>query len=370
MKRLLDRGKLASSADFFSAYIRKNWKAYVTAASVVLALECAMIVRGLFVFDFTRTRHVLYFLSYLFLSAATLLGLSCVLRNRAGRISAMGVTMVLHFYCTAIIAWSMLVSYLDLAVGNSPIVYMTVIMSVGGLAVLNPVYYAVNLLLSFGVMLTVGMTGHLAYFYESGSFVNLPIFVLISLLLSFRQYRVSRRELELSRHLEDLSYRDQLTGIFNRRMYDEELRRIEGEDAPVLLGLFDLDAFKRINDSCGHEFGDVCLQAAAKGLREAYGEGVYRIGGDEFAVLCPPQDRGALEAAFRGINQGLEAAYPDRRVSVSGGFALRPAGSGRGLEAVMKSADNALYASKNGGKGRLSFAEDLEGEGEVRLAGN
>ena len=370
MKRLLGREEAAASEAFFQAYIRKNSRAYITAASVVLALECAMIVRGIFVFDFAKTRHVLYFLSYLFLGAATLGGLICVLRNRAGHMSPGGITLVLHLYCTVIIAWSMLVSYLDVAVGNSPIVYMTVIMSVGGLAVLNPVYYAVNLLLSFGLMLTVGITGHLTYFYESGSIVNLLIFALISLLLSFRQYRVSRREMELSLHLEDLSYRDQLTGIFNRRMYDEELRRIEGEDAAALLGLFDLDAFKGINDSYGHEFGDLCLQEAAKGLLKAYGERAYRIGGDEFAVLCGERDRAGLEESFREINEGLEAAFPGRSISLSGGFAARRAGSAVRTETVIEDADRALYASKRGGRRRLSFAEDPGAETGAAMNAN
>ena len=360
MKRLFDREKAASAEAFFAAYIRKNCRAYVAAASVVLALECFMILRSFFVFDFGRTRHQLYFASYLFLSAATAAGLVCVLRNRRGRISPRSMTLALHLYCTAIILWSMLVSYLDIAVGNSPIVYMTVMMSVGGLAVLNPVYYAVNLLLSFGAMLALGIAVRAEYFFDGGygSYINLGIFALISLLLSIRQYRISRRELELTQHLEKLSYRDQLTGIFNRRMYDDELERIRREDAPALLGLFDLDAFKRINDSYGHEFGDVCLREVARRLQAAFGDRAYRIGGDEFAVLCPPEERELLEKKLGEINRGLQAAFPDRSISISGGFALRGGGCGQSMESVAEAADKALYASKNGGKKQVRFAEE------------
>ncbi|MBE7004510.1 MAG: diguanylate cyclase [Ruminococcaceae bacterium] len=357
----VNRGENRPAKEFFAEYIRKNSKAYIVVLSIVLLFEAVMIVRAGFVFNFTRLRHRLYLASYIFLFLTTLVGLYFIVQNRRGRASPGAVTFILHLYCVSIIAWSLLVSYLDLTIGNTPIVYLTVIMSVGGLSVISPAFYAANLILSYAVLLSFNVFADIPYFRSgfSGSYINLFIFVIVSFMLALRNYSVSRREQELSNHLHRLSFRDQLTDVFNRRMYDGELRRIDREDAEVLGCLVDLDSFKTINDTYGHEFGDACLTEVAARLRDAFGERIYRIGGDEFAVICEPDGRAALEAKVNAVNRALEKTFPERGVSISAGFSLRGVG-GRPMDAVMEEADAALYAAKGSGKKRCCFAARME----------
>lgn len=342
-----------SAADFFSEYIRRNSKAYVVVLSFVLLFESILIIRGIFVFDFARTRHQLYYMSYIFMFCASFVGLAFTAHNRTGRVSPLAMTLVLHFYCTAVIAWSLLVSYLDLAVGNSPIVYLSAIMSIGGLTVIQPVYYAVNVVVSLAVLVSFNRAGNITFFdtTTNGVYLNLVIFAIISLILAVHHYRISRREAELARYLQDLSFRDAHTGIFNRRMFDEAVKRL-GTD--TMIGVFDLDTFKNINDSYGHDFGDECLTEVAAQLGEAFGERAYRIGGDEFTVLCEGLDRQTIGAKIDAINKSLAKSFPGRNISISAGFCRV---GGQDVKKAIEAADRALYTVKNGGKRGYCFTE-------------
>ncbi len=339
-------------------YVRKFSLAYILVLGVIMLFELFMILRGAFRFDFGKQRQYLYFCSYLFLFLASLLALLCTVRNRSGKVSPKTITFVLHGYCTAIIFWSLLVSYLDLTMGNTPIVYFTVIMSVGGLSVINPIYYAANLIVSFAALLSFSRIPTIPYFQGAprGSYINLAFFAIVSLLMAIHNYLTSLRDMELTRHFEALSFRDQLTGLLNRRSFDEEIERIAAGDEEVLVGMLDLDAFKTLNDTWGHDFGDECLRDVSARLRETFGERSYRIGGDEFTVICAPTAQAALTAKVDAINRALEAAFPEKNVAISAGFSRR--GGAADLDAVTDRADEALYEAKNGGKKRCCFAED------------
>ncbi|MFN7134383.1 MAG: GGDEF domain-containing protein, partial [Myxococcales bacterium] len=96
-----------------------------------------------------------------------------------------------------------------------------------------------------------------------------------------------------NRRLAELSLTDGLTGLKNRRAFDEQLRRelerARRSGAPFAVVLVDLDHFKALNDRYGHPAGDRALQAAASLLGRAVRsqDSVYRVGGEEFAILCP-----------------------------------------------------------------------------------
>ena len=365
---MFDDVKNTADESFFAAYIRKNKNAYVTVLSVVLAFECLMFVRGLVMFDFSRTRHQLYMISYILLSAATALGLIVTIRNAEERISAHTVTLVLHGYCSAIIAWSLLVSYLDLSVGNTAIVYLTVIMSVGGLSVVHPLYYGVNVLLSLMILFVLARGENLSYFesVNGGIYVNFAVFMIISCLLAFRHYRISRKELEMTLYLEQLSFRDQLTGIYNRRMYESAAEKADAENEDAVIVIFDFDRFKKINDTWGHDLGDQSLTVASRGLEEHFGERSYRIGGDEFAAICKPAGREALAEKLDSVNRLLADKFPGKEISISAGFAMRrDYGS---VAEALRAADKALYAAKEEGGKRCCFVEDLPAQTEAESA--
>ena len=155
---------------------------------------------------------------------------------------------------------------------------------------------------------------------------------------------------------------DPLTGLLNRRrlleLLSEELRRSRGAraaDRPALLFL-DLDDFKQVNDSLGHDAGDRLLLEVARRLREAVREGdvVSRFGGDEFAVLCRgvADETTAVEVARRLLDAVTgPLLLGTRTVAVSGSIGVVVAGPGHAeAEDVLRDADVAMYQAKSAGK--------------------
>lgn len=180
-----------------------------------------------------------------------------------------------------------------------------------------------------------------------------------------------------STRLLELAERDALTGLFNRRRFHEELGRMlaDAERRGTGLGLlaFDLDGFKPINDSFGHQAGDeVLVQLAAElGRTVRRNETLFRIGGDEFALLVPDGDeQGLLELAHRLVDTvgALRFGFKGReaRVTASVGIARFPVNAGDG-GALVAAADEALYRSKSEGRNRATVSGRCAGE-SARMA--
>jgi diguanylate cyclase (GGDEF)-like protein len=165
---------------------------------------------------------------------------------------------------------------------------------------------------------------------------------------------------------------DALTGLANRRAFDESLERaIAREDRQhgrFALLLMDIDHFKKLNDTYGHPAGDAALRNTASSLAQQLRKGDHaaRYGGEEFAVILPGTDAaGALHLAER-VRQGVEASrlvFDGARlqVTVSLGVAVWPA-DGREADLLVAAADRALYAAKQGGRNRVVAASKLSPE--------
>ena len=171
---------------------------------------------------------------------------------------------------------------------------------------------------------------------------------------------------------------DSLTGLSNRHSMD---RHIEGtlagfksSNRPCALLMMDLDKFKRVNDTLGHQAGDALLLQVAERLTSIVGSRckVGRLGGDEFQVMIPDEDDreklGELAAKIIAILSQPYALEDDKRaiIGASVGIAVAPF-DGATREELVNSADLALYAAKNGGRGQFRFyASDLKNEEDVR----
>jgi diguanylate cyclase (GGDEF)-like protein len=153
--------------------------------------------------------------------------------------------------------------------------------------------------------------------------------------------------------------RDALTGVANRRALDERLeealRAAAAVEQEVALVLFDLDDFKRFNDEGGHAAGDVVLEQVARAATRVLraGEELFRVGGDEFAVVVEGGEDAGTQVAER-IRDALDAQTRGGSLpTMSAGVAWFP-GDARTMNDLLAVADEALYASKRRGKSRIS----------------
>lgn len=182
---------------------------------------------------------------------------------------------------------------------------------------------------------------------------------------------VEARTTELStanRRLEELSRSDPLTGLANRRHFDElkdiEFRRALRLGHPLSVLMCDLDCFKLYNDTYGHALGDQCLQAVATTLSRVFaraGELVARIGGEEFAVLLPGADVLAARTAAEWLRQELAVLAIDHSsspvaayVTLSIGIAQFEPETMDHFDLLMLRADQALYRAKHLGRDRVA----------------
>ena len=172
-------------------------------------------------------------------------------------------------------------------------------------------------------------------------------------------------------HEYENSTRDMLTGLLNRCAFlkngatevDRSIRY--GHSLAVIF--LDLDNFKQINDSRGHDAGDSALQATAKALLDSLrtSDQVARLGGDEFAALLPEIGYNAAIDAGALMASRIELALIDfspAKVSIGVAWFGR---SDRAFPEMLKAADNLMYEAKEGGKGTLrsrGFAESRQGD--------
>lgn len=159
---------------------------------------------------------------------------------------------------------------------------------------------------------------------------------------------------------------DPLTGLRNRRGLDRTLERLSAQGEVFGLIHVDLDHFKQVNDTLGHAAGDRVLVEVAHRLRRAVrdDDSVARLGGDEFVVLLPGlRERSGIEAVARRLLKDLAQPHhlpglPPRAISASLGVALWCQEGPVSVDALLLAADRALYASKDAGRGRVTFAAD------------
>lgn len=223
---------------------------------------------------------------------------------------------------------------------------------------------------------------------QSQQFLVSGVVFALSLYYAFLYFIIRRadillREQETERQLaaERIHHQanhDSLTGLPNRTMFAERLaeaiRRAKRTGRPVGLMLLDLDRFKVVNDSLGHEAGDELLVAVAKRISAAVRETdtLFRMGGDEFTVLLEylRSDQDASRVAERivqGLTEPFRVSNHELIVTTTIGISVFPRDD-ESAERLVKNADAAMYCAKEAGRNRYKFyTQDMNAQAEERL---
>lgn len=181
------------------------------------------------------------------------------------------------------------------------------------------------------------------------------------------------------KQIEQAANSDGLTKLFNKRYFLERFAKeiLKGEQArnPVSVFIFDIDHFKKYNDTHGHMAGDECLKLTAQLLRDSVRDDdiAARYGGEEFVVILPNTNReGAVQAAEK-IRRTIEAheytpphpVNPGGKVTISGGVATYP-DDGTGSADLIRRADAGLYEAKRQGRNRICVVQEATLSGAAR----
>ena len=189
------------------------------------------------------------------------------------------------------------------------------------------------------------------------------------------EHKVEERTRELSKanaSLQELSSRDALTGLHNRRHFDEQLIReyVRGyrHQQPIALVIADIDHFKDFNDRYGHLVGDDCLRAVAAMMSECVTRGgdlLARYGGEEFCILLPGTELAGAQAVAERVREKIansDYVVKGQQVplTISLGVAAMIPSTSEDAEALIRQADEALYEAKKQGRDRVVTSEAVD----------
>lgn len=178
----------------------------------------------------------------------------------------------------------------------------------------------------------------------------------------------ARKAAALGKHYAALATRDTLTGLFNRREFNDAMERefasARRRKGGMALLLMDLDGFKHVNDINGHAAGDKVLCAVSSRISDVAraNDTVSRIGGDEFVLICPDMsDEGSAatlsQRLIDAINHPIDIGNAHVQVGVSIGIAFCTERA-TGAEGMIRQADQAMYTAKKAGRNRYCFASE------------
>ena len=222
--------------------------------------------------------------------------------------------------------------------------------------------------------------GAMDYIRKPVNKIDLLARVRAALRLKREMDRRKAREDELyqaNAKLEQLTRIDGLTGVSNRRHFDEilerEAARAQRQARPLAAVMIDIDHFKAYNDTYGHQEGDDCLKKVAKALQNALrrpGDHIARYGGEEFAAIMPETDLAGGTNVAEELRQAVEKlAIPHKSspvapvVTISVGVTSCLPTKGLPPARIIEAADSALYRSKSAGRNRVT-ANQFTGSGD------
>ncbi|MBR4994192.1 MAG: GGDEF domain-containing protein [Lachnospiraceae bacterium] len=316
----------------------------------MVGMEVFMLIYGYFNYNHKNPLMKVYMSLYLILGAASLF--TDLMLSKAEKetnlFAKKRFALIGYSYFALITVWGLVITTYDVRQGGSYWVAATILMTVSVFLNLNPVYTILVILASgiYLICLTLSIQGGF-----NGSTLNIIVFIAVDIGIILKNYFTTYNNMYMEMKLKELSSRDALTGLNNRRALEERIENKEFGDIKSI-ALVDIDDFKQINDTGGHQSGDEALLLVATLFREYFGDkSLYRYGGDEFLILSE-HDSAETTERLKKVNRRMSrVSKSEIPLHISGGIAVpEPMVA---ITDTIQMADAILYDAKRKGKGRI-----------------
>ncbi len=274
---------------------------------------------------------------------------------------ALWVERIQAIIVVTVIVCTLLISRLDFRYGSISLMYCTVVLGITTLSLQSP-FQALLFHFIPGAFFLIFYNSYLGYM-NYGFTIQFLAFVILCYVSGVLKYKLyvdrTKSQIELTNVSEEFrkaSLVDSLTGINNRRALIQNSYLFCEENCFFLFT--DIDFFKKVNDTYGHQNGDFVIQYYAKVLCDIFGaQHVYRFGGDEFMIVVPSLNKKDADKALNKLQNCLKDVVFDNEshsFSVSGGYLFTELGCRNltiKIEDLLRKLDHALYEVKNNGRG-------------------
>ena len=245
------------------------------------------------------SESIIFYVFQTLLLVASLVGIVFLILSKKGKFGDFILAIVMHAYTFLFVAWATAVFCLDIGVGFAPLTFLLVTTFIAGVFVVDPIFFAALEVLALVPISITVLTDDNIFFggqYFAEHLVIFLAFIVLIIVICFRNYKVILESYRIQRKLEELTYIDELTGLQNERSYIEAVddinARLEsGEDAKFAVLLIDVNNLKATNDAHGHRYGCSLVVRCGHTLPTIFKSSkMFHIGGDEFLVIVEGKD--------------------------------------------------------------------------------
>lgn len=210
------------------------------------------------------------------------------------------------------------------------------------------VFALIDLIIFVSIKLGVETNGS---YFSSVTCLGGIVFVVCLVWDSYLQNEKIKEEVYKMDALQKLAYTDPLTGVPNRRKFEDIIQELEKKNEDFALAAIDVNGLKYVNDTYGHEQGDLLINSMADCLKKTFGEEstIARMGGDEFAVIIPHERLKELESIFWRLQEEIglkKEEIPELNLSAAYGYCKRSEFPSKGVKEIYRVADSRMYARK------------------------
>ena len=299
-------------------------------------------------------KNVMYLSAYILLLSSSLICFILLLISKKYNFSSILLSLILHIYSFLFEVWALIITLLDLYIGNTIIVQLTISMVLGGLLVISPIFYTTITVIALSIIFIFnGIYGY-NYFQDSGIYMNLIIFVIMTIIMSFRHYSVRIKEAKQRDYLKKLSYTDSLTGLGNETAYYKEIdeinKKITEDNISFGVCVMDLNNVKATNDMYGHRYGCHLIVTGGLELPKLFKTSkLFHIGGDEFVAIVYDSDLDNIDKITEDFENDLdykEIEFEDHKLILSVSMGFFKYEKGMKYKDVFQKADMNMYLVK------------------------